>query len=87
MKIKVEIGEIVLHGFESAIAAQVEKVVESELANILADNGWQDSVSYQDRNLGIVDGGSINIARVRGDPTSLGWGIARSIYHILDETR
>lgn len=87
MRVKVEIGEIVLHGFEKITTAQIEKAVEAELVNLIANDGLQGDISYQNRELGTIDGGSINLAQGLGDATSLGRGIARSIYGSLGGSR
>jgi hypothetical protein len=87
MKVKVEIDELLLHGFEKASAAHVGKIVESELARLVARDSLNNGVRRQNRELGMVDGGTITLSQGRGDARSLGMGIAKSIYSSLGEAR
>jgi hypothetical protein len=83
MKVNIEIGELVLYGFESRKVNTVKlaKVIESELTSLMASSALPPDARSQKYEQKMVDGGVVNLSHDQADSRSLGRGIARSIYN------
>jgi hypothetical protein len=85
MKVKIEIGKLVLDGTDRKDATYVGRVVESELARMI-ETGGMPKGEIRDIELKSVDAGSVSIHKGQS-ATSLGSSLARSIYDSLGETK
>jgi len=92
MKIRLEIGEIVLHGFNVTNAAGLDRVIEAELTRMLSRSGGMRGRSTAMKNIELktIEGGDHHhrhSSRTTQDDRSmqlLGTSIAKSIYGNLE---
>lgn len=83
LKIHLNIDELVLHGFDKDSTAHIGKIIESELARLIADKGLPNTMPLQNHNLDLIDGASITVQPSQKNTRNLGSVIAKSIYSSL----
>jgi hypothetical protein len=85
--IHLQIDEMVVDGVNIENAETLGRIVEAELARLIAANGLSivqvKGLANQDKRIDSVKGGSITVSE--GDRT-LGTNIASSIYHTLNNS-
>jgi hypothetical protein len=93
MKIRLEIGEIVLHGYDVADVAGLDRVIGTELTRLLSHSdgmGRRSTAAMKNIELKTTEGGhpqhhhSSSTTQGRRGLQSLGTSIAKSIYKNLE---
>jgi hypothetical protein len=92
MKIRLEIGEIVLHGYDVADVAGLDRVIGAELTRLLSHSdgmGRRSTATMKNMNLKTMEGGHnqhhhLSTTQGRRGLQSLGTSIAKSIYKNLE---
>jgi hypothetical protein len=82
LKVRIEIGELVLHGFKSGSDHLLELAIKRELSHLIRQNGlpeaWKNSTSNRHQ---IHDArASFSVSENR-DPKKIGTLVSRSIYN------
>ncbi len=83
VNLNIEIGELVLHGFEGVDGTQVGASLRAELTRMLSRQGWPGDVDAVMR--ADLAGGSFDI-RAGSDAYAIGRDLARHIYQGMGRT-
>lgn len=78
MRIRIEIDELVLHGFNYHDHERISAAIEEELARLIRENGLPRGMNVA-KEVPLIDAGSFNLSD-RTNPKSIGAQVARSIY-------
>lgn len=78
MKVHLEIGELVLEGFEYHDHKRIASAMQRELARLISQRGLANAQGVRDRVEGL-EGPSFTVPRDR-NPRTIGEEIARSVY-------
>lgn len=78
MKIRIEIGELVVHGFDYHDHRRIGAAIEWELTRLISKNGLPQGISGN-KEIPKIDAGSFNIDR-HTNPRAIGAEVAKSIY-------
>ena len=92
MKIHIEIGNLILNGFDSKHSRilDIREAIESDLAKLIAESGFANMSNLQNHDIDAVDVDSIDLSRDysgssnRKGEEMVSASIAKSIYKSLD---
>ena len=86
MKIKVEINELVFHGFNYHDRMRIGAAIEQELVRLIGNGGLPKGLAVGAINhVPSVDAGSLNIKNQ--NPSAVGAEIARSLFNALNTSK
>jgi hypothetical protein len=78
MRIRIEIDELVLHGFNYHDHGRISAAIKGELARLIRENGLPQGMNVA-KEIPQIDAGSFNLSD-RTSPKAVGAQVARSIY-------
>jgi hypothetical protein len=81
MKVRIEIGELILEGFDYHDHIRIGNAVRQELVRLIRENGLPEGLALHARRLGV--GAPSFHASPGMNPISIGRETARSIYRSL----
>jgi len=88
LKIRVDIGDLILNDFDEYGTMHIAEVIESDLAKLIAEGGPGSTTPLQHRDIETVDAGSIDLPRgSRNLDIIVGSSIAKSIYSSLRDVK
>ena len=82
VKIRIEIGELVLHGFNYHDHSRISAATEQELSRLIRKNGLPKTTVYQQQAIPKLDAGTFSL--LSKNPKLIGSKLAQSIYRSLE---
>jgi hypothetical protein len=83
LKIRVEIGDLILNGFDKHEARQISGSIESDLTKLIREIGIPNANNLRDRDIKNVDVGLIEPRHGNSNTKVIAGSIAKSIYNSL----
>jgi hypothetical protein len=94
LKIHIEIGDLILNGFDNKHSTwHIREAIESDLAKLIAESGLANMSNLQNHNIDAVDVDSIDLSHDYGyssnmrDEEMVSASIAKSIYKSLGNAK